>query len=87
MSTDEIQITKDSEQVIYIIRRLHHCKFLEIQPLCELEENRLYKALIYLIQQNLIKQEWRQNGIFYCMTTELDKEETNSLLVHESKSY
>lgn len=59
-----------SGQVYKQIVRLRHSKFTELCSVCNLESKELYAALLHLIQQGKVRQEWNTDGFFYCTTEE-----------------
>lgn len=67
MLPNEQEIKQNTQQVIQLIRLHPYCKFVELQSLSGLENTQLCMALIYLLQRNLIRQEWSKDGIYYCM--------------------
>lgn len=67
MIANEKEIRKDGERVILAMQTIRLASFSKLQAVCELEETRLYEALIYLLRRNRIRQEVCDDGIYYCM--------------------
>ena len=67
MLPNEIEIEQDSKQVYQRIVQLSRCKFSDLQSLCKIENTKLCMALIYLLQKKRIKQEWYNEGVYYCI--------------------
>lgn len=67
MLSDKKRVKQNSENVYQAISHLLRCKFIDLQVECKLESTELYMALIYLLQQERIRQEWTQDGIYYCI--------------------
>lgn len=67
MLPNEIEIKQDGEQVYQKIVQLSRCKFSDLQFSCKLESTKLCMALIYLLQRKRIRQEWSNEGIYYCI--------------------
>ena len=67
MLPDKMKMKQNSESVYQKIVQLSRCKLSELQVLCNLEDTELCMTLIYLLQREKIRQEWSDEGIYYCL--------------------
>lgn len=64
-----------SGRVYEEIVRSHRSKFTELCLACKLESNELCTALLHLIQQGKVRQDWNTDGVFYRVTEKSTKDD------------
>lgn len=64
---DQNNAKQEREQVYGVIKHLGRCQFTELSSICQLSNQSVYRALLFLCRHDKIRQEWNEDGIWYCI--------------------
>lgn len=60
---------QEYEQVYEALKYSGHCNFENLCSICQLDNQAIYNALVFLCRKDKVRQEWSDDGVWYSILT------------------